>query len=317
MVVHFKNNVEYILFTFVKLIMKFVKITTLLFFVLLFFYFPFVSYSQESSGGKYNPKPIFSKAINYEMGVFLGGSYYTGDLNPSGHFNRFTRPAIGVLYRANFNPRFSAKAIISYGSIEGDDSYSKSEFQRNRNLSFRSKLTEFALEGEMNFLPYSTGKFNLSLSSPYVFLGISVFHFDPKALYMNTWYELQPLGTEGQNSSFTNLKSYSLVQFAIPFGIGTKINIAKRIGLNLEWGLRKTFTDYLDDVSGSYADPRLLAAEKGLLSSTLADRSFIQGGGTNAERQRGNSLAKDWYSFVGVVLTIKFTEKAEECSTPH
>jgi len=273
-------------------------------------------YLSAQDGIMYVPKPMSVKASSGEVGIFLGGSYYTGDLNPSGHFNRFTRPAVGVLYRLNFNPRMSVKAIISYGTITADDAYAKEESQRNRNLSFKSKLYELAVEGEFNFLPYATGSKKLAITTPYVFAGVAVFHFDPQGYYQDRWYNLQQLGTEGQGTSFTNSKTYSLTQFSIPFGVGVKINTAKLIGINFEWGLRKTFTDYLDDVSGSYVDPVLLASEKGNAAAALSDRSLVKEGGSDVGRQRGNSFTKDWYSFAGVIITFKLKGQ-ERCDVPH
>ena len=196
----------------------------------------------------YVPHPIKISPASSELGIFLGVSYYTGDLNPGGHFNRFTRPAGGGLYRINFNPRFSAKTIASLGMIQGDDAYSFNDEHRNRNLSFRSIIYELAVEGEFNFLPYSTGKKKSAITSPYVFAGAAVYHFNPQAMYGGRWYNLQPMGTEGQGSTFSNEKAYSLTQFSIPFGVGLKINTAKSVGINFEWGIRKTYTDYLDDV---------------------------------------------------------------------
>lgn len=280
-----------------------------------FLFNPCYLFSQ--NGNKRLPSPIKVSPRSSEIGIFLGGSYYTGDLNPSGHFNRFTRPAIGGLYRINFNQRLSAKAIASYGKIEGDDAYSKSESHRNRNLSFRSELMEFAVEGEFNFLPYTTGNKRLSTATPYVFAGIAVYRFNPQGYYKGLWYSLQPLGTEGQGSVFTDKKTYSLTQFSLPFGVGVKFNTAKRIGINLEWGLRKTYTDYLDDVSGKYIDPSLILSEKGYVAAQLSDKSITQEGGNNAGRQRGNSFTKDWYSFAGIFITYRLNNRENACDVPH
>lgn len=265
----------------------------------------------------YVPHPIKFSPKSSELGIFLGASYYTGDLNPSGHFNRFTRPAGGALYRVNFNQRFSAKATGLLGSITADDAYSKNESHRNRNLSFKSRVLEFAVTGEFNFMPYATGNKKLAIITPYVFAGVAVYHFDPMGYYQNRWYKLQPIGTEGQGSAFSNEKTYSLTQFSIPFGVGVKVNTARRIGINLEWGLRSTFTDYLDDVSGKYADPYLLMSEKGPVAVALADKSLTQPPDGNSGRQRGNSYTKDWYSFVGVMIAFKMRGKEGECDVPH
>lgn len=271
----------------------------------------------QDGGNMYVPRPLKISAKSSEVGIFLGGSYYTGDLNPSGHFNRFTRPAVGLLYRVNMNSRMSAKAVGSYGQVEADDSYSKNDAHVNRNLSFKSKILEFAVEGEFNFLPFVTGNKKYSVTTPYVFAGVAVYNFNPQGFYEYTWYNLQPIGTEGQGSSFSSEKPYSLTQFSIPFGVGLKVNTAKKVNINFEWGLRKTFTDYLDDVSGKYVDPNLLASEKGVIAAELSDKSFTQEGGTNVGRQRGNSFTKDWYAFAGVIITFRMKSKEAQCELPH
>jgi hypothetical protein len=269
-----------------------------------------------AQGRIYSPKPISTTGKNFDVGIFLGGSYYVGDLNPAGHLNRFTRPAAGAFYRINFNPRISAKAFAAYGVIEADDLYSMNAEHRNRNLSFKSNLYEFSVQGEFNFLPYSTGSKKLSKISPYVFLGVGLFHFEPKAYYQSSWHSLQPLGTEGQGLTTTTKKTYSLTQFSIPFGVGIKFNTSKRIGMGLEWGLRKTFTDYIDDVSGKFMDPFLIASENGSTAGFLSDRS-LSVEGTNIGKQRGNPKTKDWYSFIGVTVAYRLKMNENKCEVPH
>ena len=176
---------------------------------------------------------------------------------------------------------------------------------------------EFAVEGEFNFLPFVTGSKKLAVTTPYVFGGVAVYHFDPMGFYQYRWYKLQPIGTEGQGSTFSNEKTYSLTQFSIPFGAGLKVNTAKKVNINFEWGIRKTFTDYLDDVSGKYVDAGLLASEKGAVAAELADKSFTQEGGSNTGRQRGNSFTKDWYAFAGVIITFRMNDKEGQCDMPH
>ena len=248
----------------------------------------------------------FSQRV--EFGPFGGGSYYIGDLNPKKHFLS-TLPAYGGLYRYNFNPRFAFKGDVFYGSIEGDDA--KSGFNPQRNLSFQSKVLEFSTQFEFNFFPYVTGNLNYPVS-PYVFLGIALFHFDPKASYNGQLYELQPLGTEGQGTTaYPNRKPYSLMSFSIPFGVGLKFNLMRGVGMGFEYGLRRTFTDYLDDVSTTYASPDVLSSEKGPISAALADRST--NGVDHTGLQRGNSKNKDWYAFAGIFITFRLKFSHQSC----
>ncbi|MBU0488329.1 MAG: hypothetical protein KKA07_06130 [Bacteroidetes bacterium] len=250
-----------------------------------------------------------------EFGFMAGGSYYIGDLNPKAHFLQ-TQPAAGILYRYNFNPRFAFKSNFYLGMIYGDDARSKFNIQRN--LSFRSMVGEFSGEFEFNFLPYIAGNPKFPYS-PYVFAGLSIIKFNPQANFHGAWYNLQPLGTEGQGTTAYsvppyNRKPYSLTTAAIPFGIGAKLTIAKRTCLAIEYGLRKTYTDYLDDVSTTYPDPLLLKEEKGAVAAILSDRT-ISTDGDIIDRtgfQRGNSKNNDWVAFAVITLTVRLNSNAKE-----
>lgn len=240
-------------------------------------------------------------AQHNEIGLFGGGSYYIGDLNPSAHFSQ-TKPAAGLIYRHHFNARVSIRGQVMHGSIEGSDA--KSKFNIQRNLSFRSELNEAAAIIEINFLPYLPGKLE-TIATTYVFGGISVFHFNPKAEYQGTWYDLQPLRTEGEK------KPYPLYNVSIPFGLGCKLNLAKRISAAIEWGLRMTFTDYLDDVSTVYVD---LSQTNISNFPNLADRSpEINEPPNLIHSQRGNSRNNDWYSFFGISVTYKIKDVNAPC----
>jgi len=249
-----------------------------------------------------------------ELGIFLGGSYYIGDLNPMGHFNQFTKPAGGIVFRYNFNHRLAFRANALFGGVEGDDSFSNSSSQQQRNLYFKSYITELSTQLEFNFLDYLIGDDSKGFS-PYIFGGLAGFHFNPQAKVNNTFYDLQPLGTEGQGlPGGATKKKYKLTQMSLPFGVGVKANLSKNIGISIEWGMRKTFTDYLDDVSGRYYDPAILAAKRGPLTAQLSDPSIgTDPNYTNVGRQRGNSTTTDWYSFAGIALTVKFREKRKTC----
>jgi hypothetical protein len=249
---------------------------------------------------------------SYEVGLFIGGSYYIGDLNPMGHFNNLTQPAAGGIFRYNFNPRFSARANGFYGTIKGDDASTRSFAQQQRNLHFKSTIMEFSAIGEFNFLEYKLGS-NKHPFTSYLFAGVGVFKHAPRALLNGNWIDLQPLGTEGQGTPLSDKKKYKLTQLCIPFGIGVKTNLAKRIGLSIEWGMRKTFTDYLDDVSGRYVNPYALATFNGPAAGILSDRSLVRDSFSNIGRQRGNPTTKDWYSFTGFILSFKLKDKADKC----
>ena len=246
-----------------------------------------------------------------EFGIFLGGSYYIGDLNRA-HLNSLTQPAGGVVYRYNFNPRFDIKANLLFGSVKGDDSQSGVPSQVTRNLSFKSPITELAAEFEFNFLEYTLGNTKTPFT-PYVFAGVAGFRFNPQGQIGDNYFNLQPLGTEGQGTVLNSSKRYKLMQISAPFGLGIKASISKMIGVSLEWGWRKTFTDYIDDCSKTYVDPVQLTALSGPSAAYFSDPSLVADHTANIGKQRGNSRTKDWYSFAGIMITFKLRAKAMKC----
>lgn len=245
-----------------------------------------------------------------EVGALIGGSYYIGDLNPSKHF-LMTRPAAGILYRYNFNPRFAFKGNFYYGTVAGDDGIAN--FNKERGLSFKSHVSDFTAGIEFNFLPFVPGNSKFPWT-PYVFAGVSLFKFNPLGKYKGKWIELQPMHTEGQGTTiYPDRKPYSLTSFAIPFGLGVKYNFWRTYSIGFEYGIRKTFTDYLDDVSSTYADPRVLNSQNGPVSAYFGDPSKDPTDIGNIDMQRGNSQNKDWYSFFGITISSKIKFKGETC----
>ncbi len=245
----------------------------------------------------------------HELGIMGGASYYLGDLNPYAHFIQ-SRPAGGIMYRYNMNTRMAFRVSAVFGSLTAADSIIG--YNKDRNLSFRSPLMEFGGMYELSYYKFKIGS-DKDFFTPYIFAGLSFFKFNPKGYYEGEWYNLQSLGTEGQGTTaYPNRKPYSLAGFAIPFGLGIKIGIRSSTVLGFEWGLRKTFTDYIDDVSTTYADPYVLMSQNTHVAAALADQSKDREV-NKVGFQRGNSATKDWYSFAGVSLTFKVKDKSDSC----
>jgi len=252
----------------------------------------------------------------FEVGPFLGCSFYLGDLNPNGFFNQFTRFAGGAVLRYNMNNRLAARLNLLFGTVTADDSQSPSESQKERNLDFKSPIDELSAQMEFNFLEYEMGNPKHSFS-PYIFAGFGVFKMNPKGLLGNSWVPLQPLGTEGEGTPANPSAPYHLIQPCIPFGIGIKANFSKGIGLSIEWGMRKTFTGYIDDVNGTYVSSADLLQYRGVngpLAVALADKSLNPDKAADAGTQRGDGK-DDWYSFAGVMLTIQIKGHQEKCAS--
>jgi hypothetical protein len=254
-----------------------------------------------------------------EIGVFGGGAYYIGDLNPYAHFNQ-TNYAVGVVYRNNFdNERIALRLQAIYAKVSGNDAKSNDVNQLNRNLNFSSSVLEIGPLIEINFIDYIVGVMSrkkFKFQTPYLFAGITYFKMNPLGTYQGSTVELQPLATEGQETSQNASQNrYVLNQISIPLGLGYKFNVTKRFAISLEYGIRKTFTDYLDDVSGRYPDLQLLSVEAGQLSAHMSDRTVNEEGYTdlNYGMSRGNSKNKDWYSFFGAIISFRIHDH-ETCS---
>jgi len=247
---------------------------------------------------------------NTEVGFIGGISYYLGDLNTT-HFNN-SLPFGGIVIRKNIDRRFSYKAELLYLNIAADDRNDATDtIAIDRDLHFRSPVYELSGQIEFNFLPFEAGN-ALYTWTPFVYTGLSFFHFNPQAENKEgLWVNLQELGTEGQGStSFPERTKYPLAQLAIPLGGGLKIAINPSFNIILEYGVRKTFTDYLDDVSKTY--PQTNGGD--IADITNASYEMSDPSGTHvAGEQRGNPDKKDWYSFAGITLSFKLNNNTKGC----
>ena len=245
-----------------------------------------------------------------EIGIMGGSSYYLGDMNDK-HFD-YMMPSGGIVVRKYIDRRIVVKAEALLGYIRGDDKRNTDDTVKlNRNLHFRSPIYEVSGQIEFNFLPYETGN-SLYPFTPFIFAGVSLFRFYPQAEASNgEWVALQPLGTEGQGTTaFQDRKKYPLTQFSIPMGGGFKIAVNKTFNIILEYGIRKTFTDYLDDVSSSYTGGNLI--DMSPLSVEMSDKSL---NGPQAKGfQRGDTKNNDWYTFTGITLSFKLLSEKERCN---
>ncbi len=241
-------------------------------------------------------KQIYSQK-GYELGARIGLSQYYGDLNSS-LLPKSPGYMAGIVGRYNFNTRVSASTTFNFATINASDTRSENTFQKNRNLDFRSKVWDWTSGIEFNFFEYIHGSQDYFFT-PYVKLGFSVFGFNPQGSLADgankTWYDLQPLGTEGQNSG----DEYSKIGGGLMIGIGMKWDINKDYSFNVEFSTRKLFTDYLDDVSTEYPNNAILSKNRGILAARLSDKSLNPDIGL-AGRQRGDKQNKDNYTFLSI-----------------
>ncbi len=249
-----------------------------------------------------------------EIGVFGGICNYQGDLAPVAFVPKETHGGFGVFYKYNFNYWFAVKGSAYTGYISGNDDNSTEEWKQERNLSFASPVQEVSVFFEL-FLKKYNPNYRWNILSPYVFAGFTLYHFNPRAYYNGVWYDLQPLGTEGQGSIYyPDRTPYSLTQYAIPMGMGFKGSITKDWNVGVEIGYRKTATDYLDDVSTTYVSKEILLEGNGDIVWQLSNRTDEMNGGFEVNRDdhkyRGDDTNKDWYIFSGITLSRNIQTKS-------
>jgi hypothetical protein len=186
-----------------------------------------------------------------EFGFSVGMAHYFGDLNTSAGLNK-PKPAIGLFFRKQFGDYIGMRVSGRFAQLGYSDIYSKNEYQKTRNLSFNSNIFEFAVQGDFNFFKYIPNNLDFGFT-PYVTLGVGLFSFDPYTMYDGEKYYLQQLGTEGQNFGYLGRQPYSLMAICIPLGVGIKYSVNQKVNLSFEITQRFTTTDYLDDVSTTFA----------------------------------------------------------------
>lgn len=171
-----------------------------------------------------------------------------------------TRPSLMVGYRYQVNTFFFARSNIQWGILKGDDQNTEEISRRGRNLSFRSGFFEANLMGEFYLIQNARGNlYNLRgvrgrsglQMDVYVFGGLGFMYFNPKAEIGGKYVALQPLGTEGQGLPGQEDK-YRRTTFTVPYGVGIGKSIDRYWSVNVEFTMRATFTDYIDDVSTTY-----------------------------------------------------------------
>jgi hypothetical protein len=217
------------------------------------------------------------------------------------------------------------RLALTYGGVEGNDKLTISQggeeqSRKNRNLDFRSSIMEGFIGGEIYptvFLEEDPTDIRGRLR-PYGLIGIGVFHFNPKGSYTDPvtndtyWVNLRSLHTEGEGfPEYPDRKEYSLTQLNIPMGIGIKYYFNENVNVSFEIVHRKTFTDYIDDVSTNFVDPNVFYAHLPAATAKIADqmsnKSILRGqaAGYDPGDKRGNPTQNDAYFTAGFKLGIR------------
>lgn len=243
----------------------------------------------------------------FRVGVSAGVTNYLGDLDDDFTF-KFTKPGFGITGSYRFNPMMTARLGFFQGWASASDESSTDIARNRRNLSFRTPITEATFNVVFDFVPTDRSYAYRPFLTPYIFGGVSIFSFNPQAQVGSEWIELKPLGTEGQflpdpNNIYPD--PYNLTQVAIPMGGGVRLALARNWDLEFEIGWRKTFTDYLDDVSNLYPNLDDLRAQNPI-AATLSDRidtAVYPDGASIVNGIRGDKTQLDWYVFTNITLS--------------
>ncbi|MFW5725803.1 MAG: DUF6089 family protein [Bacteroidota bacterium] len=267
----------------------------------------------------------------------IGGAGFMGDLGGANAIGSqgirdFEFPAVrpsfmlGYRYRLFNNLAFTGNFTMGY--ISGDDNHTEEPYRNNRNIHFRSPIYELAATTQFYLFNYemqgayyrrvSRTALRIFAIDAYIFAGIGGFYYNPQAFFdaseytgtvaaadlpSNGWYNLRSLNTEGQGY-FQTREQYSPMSMVIPFGLGANVQIHRDFTVGLQLGFRKTFTDYLDDVSTTYVDPTIFSE----IFENPADRALAEHFSnptnntlskniTQPGQQRGNPYNTDTYMF--------------------
>lgn len=175
----------------------------------------------------------------------LGTSTYLGDLANSNVYIA-AQPNINAGLEYYVTNRIGVRAEFNWFTLAGDDKNADLASGRDqRNLSFQSSNFELSAVGIVNLFAHGDRYYRRPGINVYGFAGIGLLYFNPKAKdAQGNLVALQPLKTEGV--------SYSLLTPVIPYGLGVRLKVTPQFNISIEGGIRKAFTDYLDDVSTRY-----------------------------------------------------------------
>lgn len=254
-------------------------------------------------------QPVLGQTVLFR--VHTGSMYYQGDLAPRPLSLSFgpSNLAYGTSVGTEFFSWLGVSTKILRGQISGDDAYASDYARKERNLSFTSSVTEVSLftDIRINYFWKRLDKYKLRL---YLTGGVGYMTFDPKTYYQNELVRLQPLGTEGQFLPNSKLKPYALHTITRPLGGIIEFDVAPKTSFGFEVTAHKSYTDYLDDVSGSYVNYDEMVAAGQTQGALLSNRTgeYL---GTSVVKVptgtvRGNSTKKDWFTYFGFHVKYSF-----------
>lgn len=254
----------------------------------------------------------FGYSQELKVGIGYGLMNYQGDLQPKSFTTKLSQQAISGYLKYDLTDHLVIRGVLTDGSVYGDDKFNPSPL-KERNLNFRSKIYEAQLGVEYHFLGVDVHRF-----SPFVFGALAAFHFNPYTTdTAGSIVYLRYFSTEGEGlPEYPDRKRYNNNQIAIPFGLGFNFRISNSFTIGAEFSERKTFTDYIDDVSKGYIDYNILLKERGQLAPRLAYRGpGPYPADPSTAYPRGNPKNKDGYYTGMITLFYHITKKSQQGKT--
>lgn len=234
---------------------------------------------------------------DWELGLHGGMSGYIGELNQSNPA-QFNDWALGLFVRKNLSRSWALRFNFLRANAHGDAAKNENAYIQQQDFYFKSPIYEASIVGEFNFFKFEPSYGRISYT-PYLFAGIGGFHFQPKNYnFDGDLVNLQPYQTEGVN--------YNRFALNIPFGVGFRYNLRGPWTAGVELGYRIAFTDYLDDISGTYLHPYSVVPEKSTLSDEwLSQRRHFMDPSQQMEvgTQRGDGRKRDAYMMATFTLS--------------
>lgn len=273
------------------------------------------------------PMKTHSQGLRWEAGVNVGPAFFLGDLGGNrGEGTNFIKDVnpqfahitTGVFIAAYPSDFIGIRLAAQLGKLEGSDgavnTKGQYEWQRKeRNLDFKTNISE--IYGAVEIFPlmlFHRVKIIQPRLRPYGVIGIGLFHFNPQGSLTDphgnqTWYYLHSLRTEGEGmKEHPDVKEYKLTQVNIPLGFGIKYFLSEKVDVSWELLYRKTFTDYIDDVSNKYIDPsdfeKYLSSSECLIAEQISNKSL----NASAPGTKRGSPHKDAYFNVFLKIGVHF-----------
>lgn len=287
---------------------------------------------------------------SFALGVTYGMTDLWADVGTKGPIDHYANGDYwnnlkgmgGIFMKYTHIPGLALRVGVSNGTLYANDRWNEDAAARAtdlyadpvqryyRNLDVKTNIWEgtmmfeispFQLFGNWEFGKRANGRFQ-----PYLLAGFGGMYFNPRGTFVKDfetgqkeWIDLRPLATEGQNFDKAGYpQPYSRYAMVVPAGIGFRVDIGRGLSIGMEYIMRYTFTDYLDDVSGKYVDPKLFdiaflnEGHKPVQARQMADRTreLLPGSVHAAGEYRGDPSTNDMYSTLSLNFYWRITKRA-------